>query len=175
MYVQSSRWFAIYTPLMMAQNQAESTMVKSSYESFVKQFTLHSIKSVRQLGMTYTKLCRQKKSILFNEKCINEEMLPKYTHTRTHIYIYIYIYIYYIYIYIYIYIHTYIHIHIHWCKLGKRRKNYVFWRDSFKVFLVYEQLNVYSEWMNVEIILNNPGLKYFCLNFQPFWRCFIRI
>ena len=35
--------------------------------------------------------------IMFNEICINEEMLPKHTHTHTHthtqIYIYIYIYI----------------------------------------------------------------------------------
>ena len=31
---------------------------------------------------------------MFNEICINEEMLPKYTHTHTHTYIYIYIYIY---------------------------------------------------------------------------------
>ena len=32
------------------------------------------------------KICRHKMSIMFNEICINEEMLPKYT------YIYIYIY-----------------------------------------------------------------------------------
>ena len=30
---------------------------------------------------------------MFNEICINEEMLLKYTHTHIHIYIYIYIYI----------------------------------------------------------------------------------
>ena len=42
------------------------------------------------------KICRQKISIIFNEICINEEMLPKYTyththtHTHTHIYIYIF-------------------------------------------------------------------------------------
>ena len=29
-------------------------------------------------------------SIMFNEICINEAMLPKYTHTPTRIYIYIY-------------------------------------------------------------------------------------
>ena len=33
-------------------------------------------------------------SIIFNHVCINEEMLPKYTHTHTHTHIYIYIYIY---------------------------------------------------------------------------------
>ena len=42
-------------------------------------------------------------SILFNQTCINEEMLPKCTHAHTHTHIYIYIYIY-IYTYIYIYI-----------------------------------------------------------------------
>ena len=39
------------------------------------------------------KICRQKMSIMFNEICINEEMLPKYTYAL-YIYIYIYIYIY---------------------------------------------------------------------------------
>ena len=31
-------------------------------------------------------------SIMFNEICINEEMLPKYTHTHTHTHTHIYIY-----------------------------------------------------------------------------------
>ena len=31
---------------------------------------------------------------MFNEICINEEMLPKYTHTHTHTHTHIYIYIY---------------------------------------------------------------------------------
>ena len=34
-------------------------------------------------------MCRQKMSILFNEIWINEEMLPKCTHTHTYIYVYI--------------------------------------------------------------------------------------
>ena len=38
------------------------------------------------------KICRQKMSIMFNEICINEEILPKYTHTHTHTHIYIHIY-----------------------------------------------------------------------------------
>ena len=49
---------------------------------------------MQQLETTYTKMCRQKMSILFNKICINEKMLPKYTHTHTHTHIYIYIYIY---------------------------------------------------------------------------------
>ena len=46
--------------------------------------------------------------IMFNQICINEEMLPKYTH----IYIYICIYICVcVCVYIYIYTHIYIYIH----------------------------------------------------------------
>ena len=57
-----------------------------------------TITSIRQYERINKKIYRQKMSIIFNEICINGEMLP--------IYIYIYIYIYmsiYIYIYIYIY------------------------------------------------------------------------
>ena len=64
---------------MMAQDWAESTWVTISYGSFINQFLLDTIKSIRQLERTYTKICRQNISILFNEICINEEMLPKYT------------------------------------------------------------------------------------------------
>ena len=48
------------------------------------------IKAIRQYEWINKKIYRQKMSIMFNEICINEEMLPKYTY----IYIYIYIYIY---------------------------------------------------------------------------------
>ena len=61
--------------------------VLSSYGSFINQFPSDTTKSIWQLERTYTKICRQNISILFNEKCINEEMLLIY------IYIYIYIYI----------------------------------------------------------------------------------
>ena len=49
-----------------------------------------AIKSMRRLHRINTKIWWPKMSILFNQICINEEMLPKYTHI---IYIYIYIYI----------------------------------------------------------------------------------
>ena len=32
-------------------------------------------------------------SLLFNQTCLNERLVPSHTHTHTHIYIYIYIYI----------------------------------------------------------------------------------
>ena len=44
------------------------------------------IKVKREFERIQKKICRHKMSIMFNEICINEEMLPKYT------YIYIYIY-----------------------------------------------------------------------------------
>ena len=43
---------------------------------------------------------------MFNQKCINEEMLPK---KKKYIYIYIYIYMY---IFICVYVHIYIYIYI---------------------------------------------------------------
>ena len=62
-----------------------------------KLFPPNTIKVIPEFERIQKKICRHKMSIMFNEICINEEMLPKY------IYIYIYICIY-IYIYIYIYI-----------------------------------------------------------------------
>ena len=54
----------------------------------MNQFPPNTIKLIREFERIQKKICRHKMSIMFNEICINEEMLPKYTHT--HIYIYIY-------------------------------------------------------------------------------------
>ena len=92
--------FAIYTPLMMVQDRPEISWKPINYGCFIKQFPPDTIKSMRWLERIYTKMDWQRMSILLNEICLNEEMLPKYTnththtHTHTHIYIYIYIYIY---------------------------------------------------------------------------------
>ena len=90
--LHSHTTFAIYTPLMMAQDQVKSTRLIISYGNFINQFPLDTIKSIWQLEKTYTKICRQNMFMLFNEICINKEMLPKCTHTHTHTHIYIYIY-----------------------------------------------------------------------------------
>ena len=66
---------------MMVQDRAESTWLTISYGSFISQFTPNTIKSIRQLETKYIRICRQNRSILFNEICANEEMLPKYKHT----------------------------------------------------------------------------------------------
>ena len=87
---------------MMAQSWAGNTWEITNYGRFLNQFPPNIIKSIQQFERINKKICRQKMSIMFNEICINEEMLPKYTHTHTHTrthththtYIYIYIYIY---------------------------------------------------------------------------------
>ena len=77
---------------MMAQSRAESTRDTCNYGQYINQFPQNTIKVIREFERIQKKICRHKMSIMFNEICINEEMLPKYTY----IYIYIYIYIYFI-------------------------------------------------------------------------------
>ena len=79
---------------MMAQSQAESTRDTYNYGQYLNQFPPNTIKVIREFKRIQKKICRHKMSIMFNEICINEEILPKYT-------------------YIYIYIYIYIHIHTH--------------------------------------------------------------
>ena len=75
---------------MMAQSRAESTRDTYNYGQYLNQFPPNTIKVIREFDRIQKRICRHNMSIIFNEICINEEMLPKYTH----IYIYIYIYIY---------------------------------------------------------------------------------
>ena len=70
---------------MMAQSRAESTRDIYNYGQYINQIPANTIKAIRQYKRIQKKICRQKMSIMFNEICINEEMLPKYT------YVYIYI------------------------------------------------------------------------------------
>ena len=67
----------------MAQSRAESTWEINNYGKYINQFPPNTIKSIRQYERINKKICRQKMSIIFNEICINEKMLP--------VYIYIYI------------------------------------------------------------------------------------
>ena len=69
---------------MMAQSRAESTWDTYNYGQYIIQFPPEYDKSHTGIRMDPEKICRHKMSIMFNEICINEEMLPKY------IYIYIY-------------------------------------------------------------------------------------
>ena len=63
-----------------------STRDTYNYGQYLNQFPPNTIKVIREFEQIQKKIWRHKMSIMFNEICINEEMLPKY------IYIYIYIY-----------------------------------------------------------------------------------
>ena len=89
MYIQKLQPLCIGSPLMMAQNRTESTWEINNYGKYINQLLPNTMRSIRQYERINKKICRQKMCIIFNEICINEEMLPKYTY----IYIYIYIYI----------------------------------------------------------------------------------
>ena len=70
--------------LMMTQNKAESTREPINHGRCMNQFWLHIITSIQQLERINTKICRQKMSILFNQICLNKEILPKYTYFKLH-------------------------------------------------------------------------------------------
>ena len=61
------------------------------YRRFINQFPPDTRKWMRRLERINTIIYKQGMSILFNQICINEEMLPKYTHTHTHTHIYSFI------------------------------------------------------------------------------------
>ena len=63
----------------------QSTRDIYNYGQYINQFLSNTIKVIQECKRIQKKICRHKMSIMFNEICINEEMLPKYT------YIYIYI------------------------------------------------------------------------------------
>ena len=64
----------------MAQSRAESTRDTYNYGQYLNQFPPNMIKVIREFERIQKKICRDKMSIMFNEICINEEMLPKYTY-----------------------------------------------------------------------------------------------
>ena len=66
----------------MAQSRAESTKDTYNYGQYINQSPPpNTIKAIPQYERIQ-KICRQKMSIMFNEICINEEMLPKYTYFK---------------------------------------------------------------------------------------------
>ena len=59
-------------------SRAESIWEINNYAKYINQFPPNTIKSIRQYERINKKICRQKMSIILNEICINEEMLPIY-------------------------------------------------------------------------------------------------
>ena len=76
---------------MMAQSRAESTRDTYNYGQYIDQFPPNTIKVIREFERIQKKICRHKMSIMFNEICIHEEMLPIYIYIYIYIYLYIYI------------------------------------------------------------------------------------
>ena len=72
---------------MIAQSGQKSTRDTYNYGQYLNSIPPNTIKVIREFERIQKKICRLKVSIIFNEICSNEEMLPKYT------YIYIYIYV----------------------------------------------------------------------------------
>ena len=87
-FVLAYYYYVIDPPLMMAQSRAESTRDTYKYGQYLNQFPPNTLKVIREFERIQKKICRHKMSIMFNEICINEEMLPKYTYFKR-IYIYI--------------------------------------------------------------------------------------
>ena len=76
---------------MMAYEGSESA--RDNFGKFIHQFQPETKTLIRKLERILIKSYRQIVSLLFNETCLNERLLPNYTqHTHTYIYIYIYIY-----------------------------------------------------------------------------------
>ena len=77
--------FVYYFDVLILCCRAESTRDTYNYGQYINQFPPNTIKVIREFERIQKRICRHKMSVMFNEICINEEMLPKYTYI--HIYI----------------------------------------------------------------------------------------
>ena len=81
---------------MMAYKMAESA--RDNFSKFIHQIQPETRTLIRKPERILIKLYWQNVSLLFNQICLNERVLPNYslslTHTHTHKHTYIYIYIY---------------------------------------------------------------------------------
>ena len=68
----------------MTQSQAESIWDIYNYGKYINLFPPNTIKATRQYEQINKKICKQKMSVMFNEICINEEMLPNYSYFKLH-------------------------------------------------------------------------------------------
>ena len=73
----------------MAYEAFESA--RDNFGKFIHQFQPETKTLIRNLERILDKLYRQNLSLLFNETCLNERLLPNYTHTHTHTHAHIYI------------------------------------------------------------------------------------
>ena len=87
MYIQKLHHFCNTSSPVDGPNLGRSTWEITNFGRFINQFSPNIIRSTRQFKGISKKVFTQKMSIIFNQICINEEMLPR----NTCIYIYIYI------------------------------------------------------------------------------------
>ena len=74
-------------PLIMAYKGSESA--QDNFGKFIHQFQPETKTLIRKLERILIKLYKQNVSLLFNQTCLNERLLPNHTHTHTHTYMYI--------------------------------------------------------------------------------------
>ena len=74
--------------LMMTYKSAKST--QDNFGKFIYQFQPETKTLIGKLERILIKLYRQNVSLLFNQTCLNERLLPNNTHIIIYIYIYIY-------------------------------------------------------------------------------------
>ena len=67
---------------MMAYEGSEDA--RDNFGKFICQFQPEILTFISKLERILIKLYRQNLSLLFNETCLNELLLPKYKHTHTH-------------------------------------------------------------------------------------------
>ena len=73
---------------MMAYERPKSAW--NNFSKFIKQLQAKTKTLVRKLERILIKLNRQNVPLSFNQTCLNEGLLPNYTHTQTHTHTYIY-------------------------------------------------------------------------------------
>ena len=72
----------------MAYERSESA--RDNFSKFIHQLQPETNTLIRKLEMILIKLYRQNVSLLFNQTCLSERILPNYTHTHTHTHTHIY-------------------------------------------------------------------------------------
>ena len=82
MYIQKFHHFCNTSSPDDGPKLGRSTWQITNYGRFINQFPPNNIRSIRQFERINQKLCGQKMSIMFNQICINEGMLPKYTYFK---------------------------------------------------------------------------------------------
>ena len=66
---------------MIAYEGSESA--RDNFGKFIYQLQSETKTFIRKLERILNKLYRQNFSLLFNKTCLNERLLPNYTHTHT--------------------------------------------------------------------------------------------